>query len=59
MDVARFDNEEIEVLCLALDAYGSPSPVSGVGWIAAWADGVISAAQVIHAARDDLRLEEE
>jgi hypothetical protein len=59
VDVARFDNEEIEVLCLALDEYGSTSPIDGIGWIAAWADGVISAARVIQAARDDLELEDE
>jgi hypothetical protein len=59
VDVAKLDNEEIEVLCLSLDACGTPSPVDGIGWIAAWADGVISSAQVIQAARDDLHLEDE
>ena len=59
MDVARCDNEEIEALCLALDAQGTRSPIYGICWIAGWADGVISAAQVIQAARDDLGLEDE
>jgi hypothetical protein len=59
VDVARFDNDELEVLCLALDAHRKRSPVDPVSWIAGWADGVVSAAQVIQAARDDLSLEDE
>jgi hypothetical protein len=51
VDVGSTDNDETEFLCLLLDAARVPSPLVDVGWADAWAEQLVSAADVTEAAK--------
>lgn len=46
------DTDEVEFLCLLLDAARIVSPLIDVGWLEAWHERLISAADVMDAASE-------
>jgi hypothetical protein len=55
--VARYDNEELSCLALALDCHGSQSPLLDISWRESWAEGLVTAQDVWEAAVDELDLQ--
>jgi hypothetical protein len=57
--VANFDNEEITLLAFSLQCAGAELPLIDIPWHEAWIEGLVSAEDVIEAARDELQLGDE
>jgi hypothetical protein len=57
MDVAGYDNDEIDLLACSLESAGIDSPLVDVGWVQAWAEGAVSAEDIVDAATDAFGLE--